>query len=527
MTTHIVLYRKYRPRRLEEVFGQDHVKQILTNAIKSNQVAHAYLFTGPRGTGKTSVARILASELGISGVDVVEIDAASHRGIDRIRELRESVGYMPTQGTRKIYILDEVHMLTSEAFNALLKTLEEPPSHVYFVLCTTEPHQIPLTVISRCQQLNFELADDRLMTEYVQHIANTEGVQLSDEVAQKITQHASGSYRDALVIMENIMGQGGGDRINPRGVDKMLGGIEESETVELLNKLLQGDNQAVLLKLKQLGESGTVVTYILDRMIELLADVVLGVDGRISQGFAGSNVDPIRVLEGLIRARERSRLVTRPEIPFLVEIAKLSTGDLPVKVDSQDIEVSKSRFRGLQEDSNTLTPVEKPLSNRRGGNSINDQPNQQTSPQTGEAFPEWESVLEIIRGQNHGVEALLKGCKKVELVPDGGVHLYFAYEFHKRKIEEPTNREIVSSAIRQVLQRDVPINCLLASSRSDYQDQWDRNLAAQGDSAFKQEARPLGVTTQPEGEVDRENRVFDGDDLLKVAQEVFGGQVIE
>ena len=158
-----VLYRKYRPQNFEEVLGQDHIVSVLKNAVKTGRVSHAYLFSGSRGTGKTSLARILAKEAGCSDVDLIEIDAASSRGIDEIRALREAVRFSPMQGQVKVYIIDEVHMLTKEAFNALLKTLEEPPAHAIFILATTELDKVPETIISRCQNFSFRKISEEVL----------------------------------------------------------------------------------------------------------------------------------------------------------------------------------------------------------------------------------------------------------------------------------------------------------------------------------------------------------------------------
>jgi len=204
MTNKVVLYRKYRPKSFDEVLGQDHVVGILKNAVKLGRISHAYLFSGPRGTGKTSVARILAKEAGCSDIDLMEIDAASSRGIDEIRALREAVHLAPFQGSVKIYIIDEVHMLTKEAFNALLKTLEEPPKHVIFILATTEPDKVPETIISRCQNFSFYKIPENILRQSVISIAKKEGFEIDDEAAGLIALLADGSFRDAQGIIDQI-----------------------------------------------------------------------------------------------------------------------------------------------------------------------------------------------------------------------------------------------------------------------------------------------------------------------------------
>lgn len=204
----VVLYRKYRPKSFDEVLGQDHIVSILKNAVKLGRVSHAYLFAGSRGTGKTSVARILANEIECADVDLIEIDAASSRGIDEIRALREAVRYVPLQGKVKVYIIDEVHMLTKEAFNALLKTLEEPPEHAIFVLATTEIEKVPDTIISRCQNFSFKKIPESLLRKSISSIVKKEGFEIDDEAAGLIALFAEGSFRDSQSILDQILSLG-------------------------------------------------------------------------------------------------------------------------------------------------------------------------------------------------------------------------------------------------------------------------------------------------------------------------------
>ena len=196
------LYRKYRPKKLSDVIGEEQVTNVLANSLKQGKISHAYLFVGPRGTGKTSVARIFAHEvngfeyeLEDSHVDIIEIDGASNRGIDNIRELREKVAIAPTTGKYKIYIIDEVHMLTREAFNALLKTLEEPPAHVIFIMATTDVYKVPVTITSRAQTYTFNLADKKVMFDYLKSICEKEKIKISDDALQIIVKRGGGSFR--------------------------------------------------------------------------------------------------------------------------------------------------------------------------------------------------------------------------------------------------------------------------------------------------------------------------------------------
>ncbi len=204
-TTHTALYRKYRPLTFTDVRGQEAIVKTLEGAVRSGQIPHALLFTGSRGTGKTSIARIFARAIGASAIDTYEIDAASNRGIDDIRELREAVHTLPYESERKVYIIDEVHMLTKEAFNALLKTLEEPPSHVVFILATTEPEKLLETITSRCQVFQFRAPSRDLLRETVLDVAKKEKFKLSPDAADLIALAADGSFRDALGITQKVI----------------------------------------------------------------------------------------------------------------------------------------------------------------------------------------------------------------------------------------------------------------------------------------------------------------------------------
>ncbi len=201
---HTALYRKYRPENFSELIGQDHIVSALEVALKNDKLAHAYLFSGTRGTGKTTSARIIAHAIGTKDSDIYEIDAASNRGIDNIRELRENVGTMPFESKYKVYIIDEVHMLTKEAFNALLKTLEEPPAHVIFILATTELDRVPDTIVSRCQTYTFKRPTEAILRTLIEQTAKKEKFTLEAGVSDLIAVLANGSFRDALGILQKI-----------------------------------------------------------------------------------------------------------------------------------------------------------------------------------------------------------------------------------------------------------------------------------------------------------------------------------
>ncbi len=217
------LYRKYRPSKFSEVIGQDQVVEVLKGSLKAGNTAHAYLFAGPRGTGKTSVARILARELGCTPNDLYEIDAASSRGVDDVRELREAVRTLPFESPVKVYIIDEVHMLTREAFNALLKTLEEPPQHVVFILATTELHKVPETIVSRCQTYAFKRPNAESLTKVITGIAKKEDFTIEKEAANLIALIGDGAFRDTIGTLQKVMAASADKKITTVEVESATG----------------------------------------------------------------------------------------------------------------------------------------------------------------------------------------------------------------------------------------------------------------------------------------------------------------
>ena len=272
------LYRKYRPCKLADVIGQEQVTSILANSLKQGKIGHAYLFIGPRGTGKTSVARIFAHE--VNGfkyeleddyVDIVEIDGASNRGIDNIRELREKAAIAPTSGKYKIYIIDEVHMLTKEAFNALLKTLEEPPAHVIFIMATTDAYKVPVTITSRAQTYTFKLADSKTMLEHVKTIADKEGIKITDDALEIIVRRGGGSFRDTLSLLDQVSTLSD-ELIDKDSVIAAMGLPEDEKITELLAEYANGDVVKITTLIKDLLSSGVKSETLAEElMVQIIA----------------------------------------------------------------------------------------------------------------------------------------------------------------------------------------------------------------------------------------------------------------
>ncbi|MBR5741063.1 MAG: DNA polymerase III subunit gamma/tau, partial [Firmicutes bacterium] len=291
---HQALYRSFRPETFDEMLGQEHIVRILRNQLKTGTVSHAYLFCGTRGTGKTTTARLLAKGLNCTGegerpcgtcdackaiaagtyIDVIEIDAASNNGVDNIRELRESVKYPPAVGPYKVYIIDEVHMLTTEAFNALLKTLEEPPEGIVFILASTEPQRIPATILSRCLRLDFRRVPEQKMREGLRKICAKLGVKISDAALGLIAANADGSVRDALSLLDQCL-SGGDQSISRKEVLDLLGTSGEEVFIELTDRVTKGETAEGLKLLGRVLDDGKDVRQLLRDWMDHSRDLLI------------------------------------------------------------------------------------------------------------------------------------------------------------------------------------------------------------------------------------------------------------
>jgi len=270
MSEHVALYRKHRPTSFKDVRDQDHIISVLEGAIAKKTIPHAILFSGTRGTGKTTLARIFAKEIGVSDVDLYEIDAASNRGIDDIRELREAVHTLPYESERKVYIIDEVHMLTKEAFNALLKTLEEPPAHVVFILATTEEEKLLDTILSRCQVFRMRSPSRRVLASIVTDIAKKEGFELQKDAADLIAIAADGSFRDALGVTQKVILASGDTIGDGDEVAAIIGAPKSSIIAQLLEGLHGKDVEKALTAVGQVvtdhGDMKLFMRLLLERV---------------------------------------------------------------------------------------------------------------------------------------------------------------------------------------------------------------------------------------------------------------------
>ncbi len=292
---HQALYRKYRPKNFDEIVGQDVIVKTLKNSIKNNIVSHAYLFAGPRGTGKTSIAKIFAKILNCQNlknmepcnkcvsceqannnqnIDIIEIDAASNNGVDEIREIRNKITLVPTNSKYKIYIIDEVHMLTNQAFNALLKTLEEPPAHIIFIFATTEPHKIPKTILSRCQRFDYKKVSNDKIVERLKTIAKNEKIKVTDEALKEIARLSDGGMRDSISLLDQAVAYSD-DEITIKDIHDINGTVLPTEIENFVIKLLDKDLVGIITDLENYDDSGKNIVKITQEIIECLRNCLI------------------------------------------------------------------------------------------------------------------------------------------------------------------------------------------------------------------------------------------------------------
>jgi DNA polymerase-3 subunit gamma/tau len=536
-----MLYRKWRPRTFAEVVGQGHVVQTLRNALASGRLAHAYLFAGPRGTGKTTCARLLAKGVNCLGtgedppcgecticravdegrlLDLIEIDAASNTGVDDVRELQERAGFRPAQAKYKVYIIDEVHMLSGAAFNALLKTLEEPPPHTVFVLATTEPHKLPATVVSRCQRFAFRPIAESDIVAHLAHVAEVEGadrqhpIEPEPEALSLIARHATGALRDGLSLLEQVAA---GGPVTVERVREVLGLVPAEGTLAVLEAVAAGDVGGMLSALSALLDGGADARVVRRQLVDQLRSALVAAVGAkvpalspsassgqgvpkgsgLSSGLealAGAGVEKLlRWLSTLVEVKPHGadhrtglelalvhlscgvtarQAVIGPHAPVAMDLAAVS----PEEVQGQTAPRSSPHGTRQSTDPSSTEPQGE---HSTGREAKVDQQIIQEGTDSGTAIPEpspppaiprqldalqahWEEVLARLGRTGHAqIQALLRSCTPVA-VDDRKVVVAARYGFHRARLEEDEARQAVEQALARLLGEPVELQVVLA-----------------------------------------------------------------
>lgn len=456
------LYRQYRPSQFAQILGQDHVRSSLLQALVNNQVHHAYLLAGPRGTGKTTIARLLAKAVNCTArtkdgepcdaceqcqalaanrsLDVIEIDAASNRGIEEIRALREQIAFRPTSASRKIYIIDEVHMLTKEAFNALLKTLEEPPEHAMFVLATTELAKVPDTIMSRCVRYYFQLASPDSLVGLLKKVAIEEKMTIDDEALAIVATRAEGSYRDALSLLGSVGAQK--EAVTAEAMRAILGLPPTAWVAELEQAIRQGQAKQVAATLATAGSQGLDATVLTKSLIDRLRDEIL-------TGADVANAATVATLEELLAAAARSRVSPDPTA-FLTSVLlrlsfqaapEVSLPNPPPAVDT--IEKVENAPEPVAVDAVNAAPVVAQVA---------------SEPAPGGDF--WANFLSAIKVHNHALYAVVRSAELANLT-EQKIVIAVHFRFYVDRLMESKNRRLIEETATKIVGRPLGLECIV------------------------------------------------------------------
>lgn len=448
------LYRKYRSTSLAEVVGQQHITTTLANALKNGAVSHAYLFTGPRGVGKTSVARIFAHEVNglpydVSNnhLDIIEIDAASNRRIDEIREIRERVGNAPASAKYKVYIIDEVHMLTREAFNALLKTLEEPPDHAIFILATTEAHKLPETIVSRTQRFSFKPLELNDAIKHLKFIAEQEKIAIDDEALELIAEHGNGSMRDSISLLDQAAANG--TKITAITIKHLLGQAPDETVEELIKSVQAGDLKNLSQTLLRLTEQGIQPGLLAKQLGSRLRRDL------IHRQLALTDSDAANLLQLLIEVPASHD----PQSALELALFKLAVKQKPV-TDPTFNESPPAQNHNNQAEPPAMTKNPKSESKTTKKAKANAKTNRPDAnkPLDGAG---WQDVLEAIKTKYNTLYSLVRMGKPT--FEDSLVTLEFTFPFHQKRLSDAKNQQIVIKIIEEITGRRVELRCILAN----------------------------------------------------------------
>lgn len=449
------LYRKYRSRSLNEVLGQDHVTNILRRALEQGKIAHAYLLTGPRGVGKTSVARILAHEINhlpydddSSNLDIIEIDAASNNGVDDIRALREKAQVAPVSAPKKVYIIDEVHMLSKSAFNALLKTLEEPPEHVVFILATTDADRLPATILSRVQQFFFRPIPTEIMTRQLMNIAKKEGFAIEEDAARLIAERSRGGFRDGISMLDQLSILATSDRpLTANMVTEYLGLSDATMLGNLLDSYPSDDNEKVLNIFQELENSGANSIIVSHQLLSIARNRLrknpnlVGLVRQLIEVDRHPHPD-LKLLT--IFMNSNSQPTEKPVAPKK-NIAQATTQKPAAKpTPIKPAEPTKPTEKPIKKEEKPAEPTKKPAA----------KPKKTDAP----LELNWEKVIERAKEKSLGLASLLQ---KSQWSFDGEkLTIYAGSAFYKKKLDDAKNKPLISEIISEETAMDLEIDII-------------------------------------------------------------------
>jgi len=491
------LYRKWRPQTWDAVVGQEHIISTLRNTINADRIAHAYLFAGPRGTGKTTTARLLAKAANCLAeelserpcnqcehckavnagrfLDLIEIDAASNTSVDDVRDLRDKINFSPNLGQYKIYIIDEVHMLSNAAFNALLKTLEEPPPHAIFVLATTEVHKIPATVLSRCQRHEFRRIPVPDIVSHLKMMAENEGLQVDPETLTLIARQATGAMRDAISLLDQLASTS--QEINLELAQSVLGTATNQAVIDIVTAILENDPAEGLNQIHQSLDAGSDPRQFARQIVDYLRNLLLVRMGNAQQIDATNEVrqlmaqqapafestpELLRVIRAFNHAASDARLSWQPALPL--ELALIEAVESPrLTAPPQETTITQD---------SSIPKAKKASSKRTTAAKKSSPPAKDSPPSEPQADPlpqnisqNWDKIRSTVRKQNPQTQALLNSCKLLG-IKGGSLILGFAGEFAKSKMEQGEHIEILQEAMQIVMGESMPVRCVLSSGKS-------------------------------------------------------------
>lgn len=471
----VSLYRKYRPQNFTNLVGQDHIRTTLINALKDNHTAHAYLFCGPRGTGKTSTARLIAKALNCqdpkdgyepcdkcdfciaisdgSLIDLIEIDAASNRGIDEIRDLKDKINFAPTRTKYKVYIIDEVHMLTKEAFNALLKTLEEPPDHAYFILATTEAHKIPETIISRCQRFDFKRITQKAIVTRLMYIAQLEKIDAQQEAIEAIAHSSEGGLRDAIGLLDQLMID---KKLDFDRVQEVLGISGRSALEKLYSLLKSNSTHNALTEINNLYAEGFDLAQFTKDFLEFLRQKMI-------EATSQNQMEETRYLLDMIDNFQKAHLMlkttTIPQLPLEKAIIETTLEHVvPVQASAQtsaQAAVQETVKKTAEEKSVEIQPERTHASIKKNISEEESSEPEEKVPLTISYVKEhWPRIIERIK--TPFVRLSFKEGKPIQ-VENGEVLVEYTSNFHKEKIDSNEIKVEIESAFNTIFQDPVKI----------------------------------------------------------------------